>query len=129
MSDSEVERLRADNLFLLANNKQLIAENKRLIAENTELNAECDQWQKKQDETWRDMQRLRDVLANFSKPEVWEPYGELVKLRANPDIHAVRRAWQAWKDAWGTGDSEEAYALMEMDTLLGVDEQGNVLGS
>jgi hypothetical protein len=39
----------------------------------------------------------------------------------------VRRAWQAWKDAWGTGDSEEALALMEMDLLLGVDDQGNVV--
>lgn len=39
----------------------------------------------------------------------------------------VRRAWQAWKDAWGQGDSEEAFALMEMDLLLGVDAEGKVV--
>lgn len=39
----------------------------------------------------------------------------------------VRKLWQAWKQAWGTGDSEEAIALMEMDLLLGVDENGNVI--
>jgi hypothetical protein len=43
-------------------------------------------------------------------------------------LEDVRLAWQAWKDAWGTGDSEEAYALMEMDSLLRVDERGNVVG-
>ena len=42
-------------------------------------------------------------------------------------LEDVRRCWQAWKDAWGTGDSEEAFALIEMDLLLGVDERGNVV--
>lgn len=40
-------------------------------------------------------------------------------------LHLVREAWANWKKAWSTGDSEEAYALMEMDTLLGVDAEGN----
>ena len=40
-------------------------------------------------------------------------------------LEDVRKAWQAWKQAWGTGDSEEAYALMEMDLLLGVDAKGD----
>jgi len=42
-------------------------------------------------------------------------------------LEDVRKLWQAWKRAWGTGDSEEALALMEMDLLLGVDESGNVV--
>lgn len=40
-------------------------------------------------------------------------------------LAAVRTAWANWKKAWSTGDSEEAYALMEMDSLLGVDAEGN----
>ena len=55
------------------------------------------------------------------------PFEEFERLHRNPDIEAVRKAWQAWKEAWGTGDSEEAYALMEMDILLGVDDVGNVI--
>jgi hypothetical protein len=43
-------------------------------------------------------------------------------------IKEVMPAKSAWKEAWGTGDSEEAYALMEMDSLLRVDERGNVQG-
>lgn len=57
--------------------------------------------------------------------------GELIeaqrKLLHSVDVGEARRLWQNWKDAWGTGDSEEAYALMEMDIFLGVDERGNVL--
>jgi hypothetical protein len=37
----------------------------------------------------------------------------------------VREKWKAWKEAWGTGDSEEAYALIQMDLLLDVDEKGD----
>ena len=39
----------------------------------------------------------------------------------------VRRLWQEWKDAWGTGDTEEAVALMSMDVLLGVTAEGEVI--
>jgi hypothetical protein len=51
----------------------------------------------------------------------------MAALRDSVDLDEVRKAWQNWKQAWGTGDSEEALALMEMDGLLGVDEQGNVV--
>lgn len=51
----------------------------------------------------------------YAQGKLWVPLNE------------VRQAWQAWKQAWGTGDSEEAIALMEMDLLLGVDEGGNVV--
>jgi len=58
-------------------------------------------------------------------------YEQAAKVRARDEqwvpLDDVRKAWQAWKQAWGTGDSEEAYALMEMDQLLGVDADGNVL--
>lgn len=74
-------------------------------------------------ERWRRHgSRLRDQNLELCRIILFLSQEETVSL------DEARRLWQSWKDAWGTGDSEEAYALMEMDTLLGVDDKGNVVG-
>jgi hypothetical protein len=47
---------------------------------------------------------------------------------AGQDIHTLRRVWGEVKAAFfeGQGDSAEALALMEMDSLLGVHDDGSV---
>lgn len=72
---------------------------------------------------WCSEERMREVREGL-RPY---PYMYAQGMQWVPLEH-VRKAWQAWKDAWGNGDSQEAYALMEMDILLGVDEKGNVVG-
>ena len=43
-------------------------------------------------------------------------------------LERLRTAWANLKASWSQGDSEEAFALMEIDTLLGVNERGELFG-
>ena len=76
----------------------------------------------------KDQNRIWREHAGRMRDQVVERIREVYRLQTTTvPLEDVRRLWQNWKDAWGTGDSEEALALMEMDLLLGVDERGNVL--
>ena len=52
------------------------------------------------------------------------------RLRAAQDqaLTRLRTAWAELKASWSQGDSEEAYALMGIDMLLGVNDQGKLFG-
>lgn len=44
------------------------------------------------------------------------------------ELDRLRAAWAAVKESWWQGDSEQAVAYMELDTLLGVDSDGKIVG-
>lgn len=77
------------------------------------------------------------IVYRIQQAMAIEPFvpnmGDVIQLLDDWRAHEVRlrdlrMAWAAVKESWGQGDSEQAVAYMELDTLLGVDADGNVPG-
>jgi predicted RNase H-like nuclease (RuvC/YqgF family) len=51
------------NAALRAENERLQQEVERLLIDNAELSDECDQWERKQEQSWQEIADLRDALA------------------------------------------------------------------
>lgn len=67
-----------------------------------------------------DWQAIEDAAATDERDT-------LERMRDAEFLTALRTAWANVKAAWLEDDSTQAFALIEMDLLLGVDEQGHPL--
>jgi chromosome segregation ATPase len=128
----ELDRLRAENEQLRAVARVQLDTGRMLATENDELRAEVKRLKEEMAE-WESAHMAVVELRGLVESHMdtargqWECVAGVERLRANPDIGKLRTAWAAVKESWWQGDSEQAIAYMELDTLLGVDADGKIV--
>jgi chromosome segregation ATPase len=102
---------------------------RRATFENEQLRAEVDLLKAEAIGHFMEIDQLRAERERLTKAE-GAFLAEVARLRAAQAtaLKRLRAAWSGLKSAMFEDDSMQAYALMAMDTLLGVSDSGEPLG-